>query len=80
MPVFLSKTCLKYLKKLDKSARSKIITAIEGLPGEGDIRKMRGSGPPNLYRLRVGKYRVLYIWQEDIIRVIDVDTRGDIYK
>ena len=80
MPVFLSKTSLKYLKKLDKSTGSKIVAAIEGLPGKGDIRKMRGPGPPNLYRLRVGKHRVLYIWQEDIIRVIDIDTRGDIYK
>ena len=80
MPVFLSKTSLKYLERLEKSLRSKIVKAIEGLPGEGDIKKMRGPGPSNLYRLRVGKYRVLYSWNEDIIRIVDIDTRGDIYK
>lgn len=80
MPVFLSKTSLKYLERLEKSLSSKIVKAIEGLPGEGDIKKMRGPGPSNLYRLRVGKYRVLYSWNEDIIRIVDIDTRGDIYK
>ncbi len=80
MPVFLSKTSLKYLEKLEKSLRSKIVKAIEGLLGEGDIKKMKGAGPPNMYRLRVGKFRVLYLWEEDVIRVICIDTRGDIYK
>jgi hypothetical protein len=28
----------------------------------------------------VGKYRVLYIWEKDEIRIIDIDTRGDAYK
>jgi mRNA interferase RelE/StbE len=80
MPIFLSKTSLKYLAKLEKATRSKIVTAVEGLPDKGDIKKMRGPGPPNLFRLRIGKYRVLYTWEEDIIRIIDIDTRGDIYK
>jgi len=80
MPVFLSKTSLKYLEKLERSLRSKIVKAIEGLPDKGDIKKMKGAGPPNMFRLRVGKYRVLYTWEEDVIRVIDIDTRGDIYR
>jgi len=80
MPAFLSKTSLKYLAKLDKSVKLKIVASIERLPGEGDIKKMRGPGPPDLYRLRMGKYRVLYTWEEDVIRIIDIDTRGDIYK
>jgi len=80
MPVFLSKTSLKYLERLEKSLRSKIVKAIEGLPDKGDIKKMRGPGPPNTYRLRVGRYRVLFLWEDDVIRVVDIDTRGDIYK
>ena len=80
MRIVLSKTGLNYLAKLEKPTRSKIVTAIEGLPDMGDIKKMRGPGSPSLFRLRVGRYRVLYIWEDDVIRIVDIDTRGDIYK
>jgi mRNA-degrading endonuclease RelE of RelBE toxin-antitoxin system len=80
MDFFLSKTSLKYLSKLEKEIRSNIVSAIERLPDHGDIQKMRGSSRPNTYRLRVGKFRVLYIRETEAIRVLDIDTRGDIYK
>jgi len=50
------------------------------LPEKGDIRRLRGQTNKTTYRLRVGKYRVLYIWEKDEIRIIDIDTRGDVYK
>jgi len=80
MNIFFSKTSLKYLSKLEKQVRMNIIQAIEGLPDEGDICKMRGRSIQNIYRLRVSKYRVLYIQEEDTIKILDIDTRGDIYK
>ena len=53
--------------------------SISNLPS-GDIIKM--SGKYNLFRLRVGSYRIIYSIQEDklIIRVIEAGNRGDIYK
>lgn len=80
MNIFFSKTSLKYLTKLEKQVRTNIIEAIEGLPDKGDICKMRGQSIHNIYRMRVGKFRVLYIQQEDTIKILDIDTRGDIYK
>lgn len=80
MLIFLSKTSRKYLAKLELGIRSKIVSAIEGLPDKGDIKRMQGACPLDTYRLRVGKYRVLYVWEKDTIRVVDIDTRGDIYK
>ena len=80
MNIFFSKTSLKYLTKLEKQVRTNIIQAIEGLPDKGDIRKMKGRSIQNIYRLRVGKYRVLYIQEEDTVKILDIDTRGDIYK
>lgn len=80
MDFFLSKTSFKYLSKLEKEIRSNIVSAIEKLPYKGDIQKMRGKSLQNLYRLRVGKYRVLYIRETNAIRILDIDTRGDIYK
>ena len=76
MQVILSRTSLKHLAKLGKAVGSKIVSAIESLPDKGDIKKMRGPGPPNAFRLRVGKHRVLYLREKDVIRIIDIDTRG----
>jgi len=80
MNIFFSKTSLKYLTKLEKQVRANIIKAIEGLPDKGDIRMMKGQSIQNIYRLRIGKYRVLYVWEEDTVKILDIDTRGDIYK
>ncbi len=80
MNLIYSKTSLKYLEKLEESLRFAIIDAIDQLPERGDIRKMRGRVIRNLYRLRVGKFRVLFIWEGETIKVLDIDTRGDIYK
>ena len=79
MRILLSKTGLKYLAKLDKTKRSRIVSAIENLPDKGDIQKMQGLGLSDIYRLRVGKHRILFLREKDIIRIIDIDTRGDIY-
>jgi len=80
MNIFFSKTSLKYLTKLEQQVRTNIIEAIEGLPDKGDICKMRGQSIQNIYRLRVGKYRILYVQGEDTIKILEIDTRGDIYK
>lgn len=80
MNIFFSKSSLKYSSKVEKQIRTNIIQAIEGLLDKGNICKMRGQSIQNIYRLRVGRYRVLYIQQEDTIKILDIDTRGDIYK
>ncbi|MCK7536943.1 MAG: hypothetical protein MZV63_41275 [Marinilabiliales bacterium] len=50
------------------------------MPGKGDIRKLKGQAIKNSFRLRVGRYRVVYIGRGDEIRILKIDTRGDIYK
>jgi mRNA-degrading endonuclease RelE of RelBE toxin-antitoxin system len=80
MNLVYSKTSLKYLARLEESFRFAIIDAIDRLPEHGDIRKMRGRVIRNLFRLRVGKHRVLFIWEGETIKILDIDTRGDIYK
>ena len=80
MSVFYSKTSLKHLSKLAKDVRENIVSAIAGLPERGDVQKMRGQTLKNVFRLRVGRYRILYIRETDVIRILDIDTRGDIYK
>ncbi|MDI6880658.1 MAG: type II toxin-antitoxin system RelE/ParE family toxin [Desulfitobacteriaceae bacterium] len=44
---------------------------------------MQGINPP-VFRLRIGKYRVLYEYtnlnDEEVLMIIDIGSRGDIYK
>lgn len=80
MNILYSKSSLKYLSRLEKGTRTTIMGAIDKLPDQGDIKKMRGRSIQDLYRLRAGKYRVLFLWTEATIKIIDIDTRGDIYK
>ena len=58
----------------------KIIESIEKLPSKGDIKKLKGKKVKNIFRLRIGKYRVIYFLEKDVIKVIKIDTRGDVYK
>lgn len=67
------------LQKDDNSTRKRIINAIERIP-QGDIKKLKGEKYPPLYRLRVGKYRIIYHIEDDNIVIAEIDTRGDIYK
>ena len=80
MNVSYSKSSLKYLSKLEKKKRVNIVSAIDQLPENGDIKKMHGVSIEDLYRLRIGEYRILFLWKGPDIKILDVDTRGDIYK
>jgi mRNA interferase RelE/StbE len=47
---------------------------------DGNIKKMVGNEVPPIYRLRVSKYRVLFLMEDDIVKILKVDSRGDVYK
>lgn len=78
--IVIEKPALKFLQKQPKAQQERILKAIQGLPETGDIKPM--GGHENLYRLRVGSYRVLYTVEDDllIVRVLTVGNRGDVYK
>lgn len=81
-----SKEALKFLAKIPKKITENIREAIKGLaltPPKGDIKIMQGYNDGRM-RLRVGKYRVIYRYDVDnslkILYIIDIGSRGDIYK
>lgn len=78
--IVLDKPALKFLQKQSPEQRERLLKAIYKLPDQGDIKPM--SGHENLYRLRVGTYRVLYTIEGQIltIRVLTIGNRGDVYK
>lgn len=84
MKIRYEKAAIKYLKGLQQSQRNLILAAIEKLthhPAEGDIKPMSGY-KDGRYRLRVGKYRVIYKYLNEnsieILCVMDIGSRGDI--
>lgn len=78
--VVLKKRAKKFIDKLSKSEKIRIVSAIEQLPDGEDIKKLKGHS--DLLRLRVGDYRIIYTVDngEYVVIVIDVGNRGDIYK
>jgi mRNA interferase RelE/StbE len=77
MNVVYSKHSIKALRGMDTDTRERIISAAEGIP-IGDIKPLTGRG--EVKRLRVGKYRVLFIERDGAVYVTDIGSRGDIYK
>lgn len=74
----LSKSAFKFLQKLNREDQIRIISAIEKLP-KGDVVPMKGR-KTTAYRLRVGKYRILFAVKDDVAIVADIGNRGDVYK
>lgn len=78
--VIIDKPAMKFLQKQPRQQQERLLKAIYQLPDVGDIKPM--SGHDNLYRLRVGSYRVIYTVENEIlfVRVMTIGNRGDIYK
>jgi mRNA interferase RelE/StbE len=79
MRIITTKRFDKHLEKHDKKSKQRIANAIDKLP-EGDVLKMKGNKTLPLYRLRVGDYRIIFMMKNDLITLIKLDSRGDVYK
>ena len=86
MEIRYSKAAVKAINAMDKPTKDRIRAGIMGLtqkPPVGDIKVMQGS-QDDRYRLRVGKYRIIYKYtlenKLEILHIIDIGSRGDIYK
>ena len=86
MNIQYSKAAVKAIQAMDRPTKQRIKQAIEGLlqtPPVGDIKVMQGYSEQT-YRLRVGKYRIIYKIMVDnngeLVYIIDIGSRGDIYK
>lgn len=82
MDVQYSRKALKFINAADRITQQRIKDGIDGLleiPPKGDIKTMQGQ-PVGTYRLRVGKYRIVYEIISDTLRILNIGSRGDIYK
>lgn len=78
--IIVKKKAKKFIDRLPKSEKKRIVRAIEMLPDGEDIKKLKGH--ENLLRLRVGEYRIIYTVDngELVVMVLDAGNRGGIYN
>jgi mRNA interferase RelE/StbE len=72
------------LKKLNKHLKHTFSIAIRERIAERpyDFKPLRGKRYRNIWRLRVGDYRIAYeiVEEENTVRIICIDVRGKIYE
>lgn len=75
----LKKKPQKFIKSQPPKQQERLLKAISKLP-DGDVKAL--SGFMDVYRLRVGDYRVIYEIRNDIllITVVNIGNRGQIYN
>ena len=73
-----TKAAVKSISSMERKTKQRIKEAIEGIP-DGDIKPLQGS--LTLYRLRVGKWRIVFSYPDDDTVLIErIAPRGDVYK
>lgn len=80
--ILLSTPAQKQFGKLDNEMKKRVKNALHKLAesGTGDIKKLKGiKGGVDLYRLRVGDYRIVYSLDSDAIRISQIFHRGKGY-
>lgn len=76
MQIKFMKQPLKFISRQDAPTRKRLVAAINNLPN-GNIKKLQGRDG---YRLRVGDFRVIFDSNGQIVLIIRIDNRGQIYK
>ncbi|MFZ2410140.1 MAG: type II toxin-antitoxin system RelE/ParE family toxin [Candidatus Methanoperedens sp.] len=81
--IFFNKKVKKLISELNKSQKDRIkekLLSFAENPFTCDIKKIKGK--EDIFRLRIGDYRVLYIFdnKEKSIYVVKIDKRSRIYR
>ncbi len=82
--ITLKDSANKELQRLSKAVVTKITIAINGLsqnPRPNGVKKLKDSDE-DLYRIRVGDYRIIYVIDDGIkiVNIRRIGHRKDIYK
>ncbi len=78
----IQKPAEKFIMKLPRPEKERVLRAIHGLPEQGDIKRLQGKKSKGLFRLRVGDYRIIYSVDNGrlTVFVVDAGNRGEIYN
>lgn len=79
-----SKQSKKFIEKQDQTTKKRIRNILLSLAENpySHSNTIKLTGYENLYRARIGKYRVLYKIIDDklVVYVDDIESRGQVYK
>ncbi len=80
--IIFKKPAKRFLKKLDKQKQKRILKKITKLKNNPKLGCPLIGNLKGLWKLRIGKYRVLYniIQSKLIIQILDIGPRRNIYK
>ncbi len=78
-----SSQALKFFKRIDKKLAERILNKIEELrsnPFPQEVKKIEGY-TENIYRVRVGDYRILYEVDKgnNLLGIVKIDHRSTVY-
>ena len=78
MKITYAKQAIKVIARLDSPTKQRIRRGISGIP-LGDIKRLQGH--TELYRLRVGDWRILFSYPDaETVLIERVSPRGEAYK
>ena len=79
--VLIARKALKEAERIPKNYLNKINQAIKDLelnPFPAGVKKLVGS--QNSYRIRIGDYRVIYLREGNVIKIISIMHRREAYR
>ena len=78
--IVIMKPARKFIEQQPQHNQARLLKAIYRLPHEGDIKRLVGQ--ENVYRLRVGGFRVIYTFCNEVltVEILAAGNRGDVYK
>lgn len=80
MEVLITPNAVKLIKKLPKVPQIAIYQKLKRMSLTTDVKSTKLSGHKNIFRIRVGNYRVVYEIVNKKVYVILVGHRKEIYK
>jgi mRNA-degrading endonuclease RelE of RelBE toxin-antitoxin system len=71
----------KFIQSLDEKTRLKVHKRLGEIIDNTIDKKQRKKlqGQRDVYRVRIGKIRILYKQKKDDIEIVDIDYRGNVY-
>lgn len=80
--IIIEKPAEKFIMKLPKPEKERVLREISKLPENGDIKALQGKRSKGFFRLRVGTYRIIYRVEHGklLVLVMDAGNRGEIYN
>lgn len=82
MKIVFTKSFKKSILKLDKQIQIRVINKIDELSEQSENLDIKKLQPKDkwIYRLRIGKYRILFNYDVDNnIKLLNIDNRDSIY-